>query len=297
MLQIDSLTNVATHIRSIGDVEEQVSTVAKWLVGAGWNVLGAIAIFVIGRFLISLIMKVLHRTMERRKVDASIQTFLSSFVNITLMILLIVAIIGRLGIDTTSFAALLASAGVAIGMAMSGNLNNLAGGLIILLLRPYKVGDYIETQGLNGTVKAIQIFHTILNTTDNKNVYIPNGALSSGTLTNYSSNKTRRLEWTVGVEYGESSQKVMDTVMRIVADDQRILRDPAPFVALSALDASSVNFIIRVWVKSEDYWDVNFDMNQRIYETFNREGIGFPFPQLTIHQTQPAETTANNTKQ
>ena len=171
-------------------------------------------------------------------------------------------------------------------MALSGNLSNFAGGLIVLLLRPYKVGDWIEAQGVSGTVREIQIFHTILTTADNKVIYIPNGALSSGTVVNYSRENTRRIEWVIGVEYGEDFAKVESTVRRILAEDGRILPDPAPFVALHALDASSVNVVIRVWVKSEDYWSVYFDLNKNIYAVFNEEGIDFPFPQLTVHQAK-----------
>lgn len=257
-----------------------------WGVAAGGNIIGAILIFVIGRFLISLIKKMVSKLLEKRHVDAGIQSFVKSLVNILLTILLIIAVIGKLGVETTSFAALLASAGVAIGMALSGNLQNFAGGLIILLFRPYKVGDWIESQGVSGTVREIQIFHTILTTADNKVIYIPNGALSSGTVTNYSREDTRRVDWVIGVEYGENYDKVEETVRRIIAEDKRILADPAPFVALHALDASSVNVVIRVWVKSGDYWGVYFDMNKTIYSVFNKEGIGFPFPQLTIHQAK-----------
>ena len=155
-----------------------------------------------------------------------------------------------------------------------------------MLFRPFKVGDWIESQGVSGTVREIQIFHTILTTADNKVIYIPNGALSSGTVTNYSREDTRRVDWVIGVEYGENYDKVESTVRRILAADSRILNTPAPFVALHALDASSVNIVIRVWVKSSDYWGVYFDMNKTIYTVFNEEGIGFPFPQLTVHQAK-----------
>ena len=242
-----------------------------WGVGAGGRIIGAILIFVVGRFLISFIKKLLS---------------IKSLVNILLTILLIIAVIGKLGVETTSFAALLASAGVAVGMALSGNLQNFAGGLIVLLFRPFKVGDWIESQGVSGTVREIQIFHTILTTADNKVIYIPNGALSSGTVTNYSREETRRVDWVIGVEYGENYDKVESTVRRILAADSRILNTPEPFVALHALDASSVNVVIRVWVKNSDYWGVYFDMNKTIYATFNKEGIGFPFPQLTVHQAK-----------
>lgn len=177
-----------------------------WGVNAGGRIIGAIIIFVVGRFLISLLRKMLARLLAKRHVDASIQSFVKSLVNILLTILLIIAVIGKLGVETTSFAALLASAGVAIGMALSGNLQNFAGGLIVLLFRPFKVGDWIESQGVSGTVREIQIFHTILTTADNKVIYIPNGALSSGTVTNYSREDTRRVDWVIGVEYGESRE-------------------------------------------------------------------------------------------
>lgn len=255
-----------------------------WGVSAGGRIIGAILIFIVGRILISFIKKLLARVLESRKIDLGVQTFVKSMTNILLTILLAVAVVGKLGVDTTSFAALLASAGVAVGMALSGNLSNFAGGLIVLLLRPYKVGDWIESQGVSGSVRSIQIFHTVLTTADNKVIYIPNGALSSGTVINYSREETRRVDWTVGVEYGENMEKVEEVVNKILAADSRILKDPVPFIALGALDASSVNVTIRVWVKNSDYWGVYFDTQKKIYATFNQEGIGFPFPQLTIHQ-------------
>lgn len=263
-----------------------IQQLIDWGVSAGGRLIGAAIIFVVGRFLISFIRKLLSKILSKRHIDAGIQTFVKSLVNILLTILLIVAVIGKLGVETTSFAALLASAGVAVGMALSGNLQNFAGGIIILLFRPYKVGDWIESQGVSGTVREIQIFHTILTTADNKVIYIPNGALSSGTVTNYSREETRRVDWVIGVEYGESYDKVESTVRRILAADPRVLTTPEPFIALHALDASSVNVVIRVWVKSADYWNVYFDMNKTIYSVFNEEGIGFPFPQLTVHQAK-----------
>ena len=218
---------------------------------AGERILIAVLVFVVGRFLISLLNKFIRRLMDKRKVDVSIKT----------------------------------SAGVAVGMALSGNLQNFAGGLVILLFKPYKVGDWIETQqGSAGTVKEIQIFHTILTTGDNKLIYIPNGSLSSGVVINYSHQETRRVEWIIGIDYGEDYNKVQQIVRDILAEDKRILNEPAPFIALHALDASSVNVVVRVWVNSGDYWGVYFDTNKAIYETFNEKGINFPFPQLTVHQ-------------
>ena len=241
---------------------------------AGERILIAVIVFIVGRFLISMLNRFVGRLMDRRKVDISIKTFVKSLVNILLTILLIISVVGALGVETTSFAALLASAGVAVGMALSGNLQNFAGGLIVLLFKPYKVGDWIESQGVSGTVKEIQISHTILTTGDNKVIYIPN----------YNTQTTRRVEWIVGVDYGEDYDKVQQIVTDILAADKRILKDPAPFIALHALDASSVNVVARVWVNSADYWGVYFDINKAIYATFNEKGINFPFPQLTVHQ-------------
>ena len=212
----------------LGKVEQLIQKLLDWGLNAGGHLLGAILIFIIGRFLISFLNRMLARILAKRRVDAGIQSFTKSLVNILLTVLLIVAIVNKLGVETTSFAALLASAGVAVGMALSGNLQNFAGGLIVLLFRPYKVGDWIESQGESGTVREIQIFHTILTTADNKVVYIPNGALSSGTIVNYSREDTRRVEWVIGVEYGENFDKVEEVTRRLIADDKRILDTPRP---------------------------------------------------------------------
>lgn len=277
-------------VQTIANAEglDKLSLITKQLVGfgirAGERILIAVIVFIIGRFLISILNKFIRRLLDRRKVDISIKTFIKSLVNITLTILLIISVVGALGVETTSFAALLASAGVAVGMALSGNLQNFAGGLIVLLFKPYKVGDWIESQGVSGTVKEIQIFHTILATGDNKVIYIPNGAMSSGVVTNYNMQTTRRVEWIVGIDYGEDYNKVEQIVRDILAADSRILNEPAPFIALHALDASSVNVVARVWVNNGDYWGVYFDINKAIYETFNEKGVNFPFPQLTVHQ-------------
>lgn len=252
----------------------------------GWTIIKAVIVFVVGRFLIRMVNKLVRRIMEKRTIEPSVRTFVGSLVNVTLMILLIISVVGTLGVQTTSFAALLASAGVAIGMALSGNLSNFAGGLIILLFKPYKVGDYIESQGVGGTVREIQIFHTILVTPDNKNIFIPNGSLSSGVVVNVSNEATRRVDWTFGVEYGTDYNKVKEVIRTVLAKDSRVLDAPAPFIELSALADSSVNFVVRAWVNSPDYWDVYFAVNKEIYQTFNSVGIGFPFPQLTVHQAQ-----------
>ncbi len=271
---------------TLDKVQELIQQLTNWGISTGKQIIAALIIFLVGRLLISLINKLVAKVLARKHVDAGVQTFVKSFVNIMLTILLIVAIISKLGVDTTSFAALLASAGVAVGMALSGNLQNFAGGLIILLFRPFKVGDFIECQGVSGTVKEIQIFHTILTSGDNKVIYIPNGGLSSGTVINYSREETRRVDWTFTVEYGEDFDKVESVINRLIEADERILNTPAPFINLIALADSSVNVVVRVWVKSENYWDVFFSMNKAVYATFNKEGINFPFPQLTIHQAK-----------
>ena len=271
------------------EVSERLEGVLKSLIEhsaeLGFAIIKAVIVFVVGRMIINLLNKVVKNILIKRNFDPSVKSFVSSLVNVTLTILVIISIVGALGVQTTSFAALLASAGVAVGMALSGNLSNFAGGLIVLLFKPYKVGDFIDYQGQSGTVREIQMFHTILKTTDNKVIYIPNGSLSSGVIVNYSNQQTRRIDWVFGVDYGTDYDHVKQVLETILAKETRILQEPdKPFIALTALADSSVNILVRVWVKSEDYWSVYFDMNKTVYEVFNKEGINFPFPQLTVHQ-------------
>ena len=252
------LLNAASAV-DFGQVAEKL---LNWGMETGKNILAAIVIYIVGRFIIRL--------------------------SILLNLVLAFAIISKLGVETTSLAALLASAGVAIGMALSGNLSNFAGGLVILVFKPFKVGDFIDTTNneVSGTVKEIQIFHTILTTVDNRLIYVPNGTLSSNAIVNYSRLEMRRAEWVFGVEYGMDFERVKAVIDRLIAADSRILKEPAPMVALSSLSASSVDIKVRAWTKVADYWDVYFDFNKAVYETFNKEGIGFPFPQLTVHQAK-----------
>ncbi len=266
------------------DVVQLLEKLQNWGIEVGKNILAALVIFVVGRFVIRQINRLFMKILVGRKLETSVRTFLGSLVSLLLNLVLAFAIISKLGIETTSLAALLASAGVAVGMALSGNLSNFAGGLIILVFKPFKVGDYIDGQGESGTVKEIQIFHTILVTSDNRIVYIPNGTLSSNAVTNYSRQETRRAEWVFGVEYGEDFDRVKAVLQRIIDADPRILKDPAPVIVLGALSASSVDVTVRAWTKAADYWDVYFGMNRTVYATFNKEGIGFPYPQLTVHQ-------------
>lgn len=271
------------------DIGSQMNTIIEKLIVSGIDlggrILGAIIIFVVGKLLISWANKLFAKILVKRKVEAGVQTFLKSMVNILLLVMLGLAIIGKLGIELTGFAALLASAGVAIGMALSGHLQNFAGGIIVLVFRPYKVGDYIEAAtGASGTVQEIQIFHTVLVSTDNKVIYAPNGAMSNAVVTNYSHKDVRRVDFSFGVEYGEDYQRVQQILSEIIAADKRIMTFPAPFIELGSLGQSSVNITMRVWVNAADYWNVYFSMNQTVYTTFNKEGINFPYPQLTIHQ-------------
>ena len=266
-------------------VNEFIAKALNASIDLGGRILAALIIFIIGKILVNWANKLFAKMLEKRKVEPSIQSFLKSIVNITLLVLLFLAVIGKLGIELTSFAALLASVGVAVGMALSGNLSNFAGGVIILVFRPYKVGDYIEAStGAAGTVTDIQIFHTVLTTPDNKVVFAPNGAMSGAVVTNYSRKDTRRVDFLFGVEYGTDFNQAKSIIMEVINKDSRILKDPAPFVELGALADSSVNITVRVWVNAADYWAVNFDMNKNVYATFNEKGISFPFPQLTVHQ-------------
>ena len=287
VLQVADVALKSTEaVKDIYDVElsKLLETLIGFALQAGKSILVAIIIYVVGRFIIRMVNKIVAKVLVKRNVDLTIQSFVKSFVNVLLTTLLIVAVVNALGVDTTSFAALLASVGLAAGMALSGNLQNLAGGILLLLFRPFRVGDYITAQGESGTVKEIQILHTIIVTVDNRDVILPNGALSSGNMTNFSKEPLRRVDLTIGVEYGQDIDRVREVLQKLFAADTRILQEPAPFVALGALSSSSVDITIRLWVKSEDYWGVFFDTNETIYKTFNKEGIDFPFPQLTVHQ-------------
>lgn len=247
------------------------------------SVIGAIITLVIGLWIIKWVLRLVNGQMDRSNVDSSLRPFLKSLVGTMLKIMLAISIMTMLGIEMTSFIAILASAGLAVGLALSGTLQNFAGGVMILLFKPFKVGDFIEAQGFKGTVKEIQIFVTILNSPENITTLIPNGGLANNSITNYSTRSTRRVDWTVGVAYGESIDVVRKVIEGLLDADGRLLDDPAPYVKVAELADSSVNFTVRGWVKSDDYWDVFFDMNENIYTAFQKEGISIPFPQLDVH--------------
>lgn len=255
----------------------------QYLIPFGIRILISIAILIIGHWVIKLLKKIIKGALERHKVEISLALFLNNLCSILLNFILIIAIISVLGVDTSSLVALLASAGLAIGMALSGTLQNFAGGVMIMLFKPFKVGDFIEAQGQQGTVKEIQIFNTIILTLDNKTIYIPNGNLATGILTNYSKQGTRRVDWVFSIAYGDDYDKAKALIIKLFAEDERILKEPAVFVELTQLNSSSVDIVARAWVKSEDYWNVFFSMNEKVYKNFPKEGLNIPFPQMDVH--------------
>ena len=246
----------------------------------------AVVVFIIGKFVIKRLYKWLRKILVHKGTDASLTSFVLSLVKITLYFILIISIVGILGIETSSFLALFASAGVAIGLALSGTLQNFAGGVLILLLKPYKVGDYIEAQGYAGTVKEIQIFNTIINTPDNKAIIIPNGGLSTASIKNYSLEKRRRIDWVLGVAYGTDFNHARQVILEILATNANIECDPAPTVFISELADSSVNLSVRAWCPSQEYWNIFFEMNEKFYTRLPQHGIEFPFPQMDVHLTK-----------
>ena len=253
------------------------------LVDWGINLAIAIGILIIGMFIVRRISKVFKKLLLQREFDPSLQKFLVSLVSISLRILVVLTALGQLGLEMTSFIALIGAAGLAIGMAFSGTLGNFAGGIMILIFRPYRVGDFIEAQGESGTVKEIQIFNTILLTPDNKTIIIPNGALANGNITNYTLEKLRRVDFVVGIGYGDKYIHAKKVLERFIQEDERILKEPEPFIGLGELADSSVNINLRVWTKTEDYWPVKFSINEKIYKEFEDEGLNIPFPQMDVH--------------
>lgn len=253
----------------------------------GIKVVIAIVAFYLGKLLLNVLIKWLDRIMVRRSFEPAARTFLRSFANIGGFVLLIVIIISTLGFQPVSLAALLASVGVAVGMGLSGQLQNLAGGLIVLLTKPFKVGDYIVSNNVEGVVDAVTLFHTTVMTFENKYIFIPNGLLSSNVIINYSRMAVRRNEWIIGIEYNEDFDRVKALLLRLIDEEPRIIKDPPPTVVVKELADSSVKVMARAWCATDDLWNVYWDMNERIYREFNRDGIPFPFPQLTIHDSAP----------
>lgn len=309
----DSVPSIAQETASLKSlsVDEFLNKLVNSAVTFAINLAIAIVVFYVGKWIITKIYNFLSGIFVRRNLDRSLATFILSMVRIVLYFVLIVTVIGILGIETSSFLALFASAGVAIGMALSGTLQNFAGGVLILILKPYRIGDFIEAQGYSGTVQEIQIFHTIITTGDNKAIIIPNGGLSTGSINNYSREDYRRVEWTVSISYGDSVDAARTKILEILGSDSRIvkkyladdreargMKDPhaagtnslkavpadcSPTVTVGALAASSVDLTVRAWTPSSTYWSVYYSINERIYNELPQAGISFPFPQLDIH--------------
>jgi small conductance mechanosensitive channel len=260
--------------------------VHDYLIPLGLKILAAIVVFFVGRLIIKLVKKWMANGVMSKRGDATVHSFLSNLISVLLYFILIISIVSILGINTSSLVALLASAGLAVGMALSGTLQNFAGGVMIVMFRPFKVGDYISAQGYEGKVSEIQIFNTHLLTVDNKEVILPNGALSTGVMTNFSKQGTRRVDWVVSMAYGDDYDKAKALMQRLCAAEPRIMKDPAPFVELLKLNDSSVDLTVRAWVDAADYWSVFFAINEKIYKAFAQEGLHIPFPQLDVHLQQ-----------
>ena len=295
---------VANDLKTM-DWSGVISSISSSVVSFTFRLLAAILIFYVGKFIINKLYNQFRNLIVKRGLDLSLGTFILSVARFTLIFLLVITVVGVLGIETSSFIALFASAGVAIGMALSGTLQNFAGGVVILLLKPYKIGDYVEIGSFKGHVKEIQIFHTIITTYNNEQIIIPNGSISTGTINNMSSERYRRVEWRISISYGDSVELARKTALELIASDARIVnneqvkkdvpagsillnKDYSPNVNLEALDDSAVVVVIRAWTAFKDYWGVLYSINERIYEEFPKRGLHFPFPQMDVHINQNA---------
>ena len=248
------------------------------------KILIALVIYFIGRWVVRRLIRVLDGICERRKVDVSLRSFLRNTIRVVFMLLLVLIVVSTLGVNVTSLIAVFSAATLAIGMALSGTAQNFAGGVMILLMKPYRIGDYISAQGQSGTVREIKLFSTVITTTDNQTIYIPNNSIATAIIDNYTTADLRRVDWSVGISYGDDVDVARRTILTMFAADARILKDPAePVVRVSALADSSVNLTVRVWTKNTDYWDVYFEYNERFYKELPAAGINFPFPQMDVH--------------
>ena len=253
---------------------------------AGWillKVVIALAIYFVGKQIIKWVIRLMDKAFNRHSVEASLRSFLRSLVKALLMVMLVFAIVQTLGVNTSSFLALFASAGLAIGMALSGTLQNFAGGVVLLLLRPYKVGDYIESMGQSGTVESIGLFSTSLKTPDNQTIYVPNNSIATSIIDNYSQSETRRVDWVLSISYGDDVDVARREILAMLEADARVLKENAPVVYVKTLNSSSVDLVIRAWVKNADYWGLYFDMNEKMYKELPSKGINFPFPQMDVN--------------
>ena len=285
---IQDLDTLVQHANEVHEkANEDTVYDMDWFIDKGveWGTSLALGILVliIGMFIVKRLTKVVSKLMMKKDFDESLQKFLVSLVSISLRILVVLTALSQLGVEMTSFVALIGAAGLAIGMAFSGTLGNFAGGIMILIFRPYKGGDYISAQGEEGVVEEIQIFNTIVLSLDNKTIIIPNGAMANGNITNFTMQDMRRVDFVVGIGYGDDYKKAKDVLERFISEDEMILKDPAPFIGLGELGDSSVNITLRVWAKTEHYWDIHFKMNEKIYTEFDKEGLNIPYPQMDVH--------------
>lgn len=265
-----------------------VSDLTSIVTNFGTKLIVAVLVLIIGRFIVKHLTSIVKKLMTKRKIDPSLFSFFESLVSVTLNLVLAIVVISILGIETSSFVALFASAGVAIGMALSGTLQNFAGGVMILIFKPYRVGDYIESQGYAGTVKEIQIFNTVLITPDNQTIIIPNGSLSTGSMKNYSTEPFRRVDINVDVAYGSNPDEVRKVLDAIINADSRIEKagDKAPAIPMIAMSASSIQFQMRIWTASANYWGVLFDTTEAVYKDLTAAGIQIPYQQIDVHMHQ-----------
>lgn len=252
------------------------------------KVAAAVAVLVVGAVLVNVSSGVFRRALTTAKLEPGLVGFLASVLRIGLWAVVVISALGQLGIETTSFAAIIGAAGLAVGFALQGSLGNLAAGVMILFFRPFKVGDYVEAGGTAGTVKEVAIFSTTFNTPDNKKIIVPNSAVTGGNITNYSAMDTRRIDFVFGIGYSDDLKKAKDLLVEIVNADERVLQDPAPVVAVSELADSSVNFVVRPWVKTADYWDAYFAITEQVKVRFDQENVSIPFPQTDVHVHQVA---------
>ncbi len=286
---IEPLSDETYSFRKGDQMENITQTLYDWATLYGMKIIGALAILILGRIAISIFTGILRKIMKRSNVDQTLTKFVVSLTKIALLTFVIIAALGTLGVQTASFVAIIGAAGLAIGFALQGSLSNFAAGVMLIIFRPFQCGDYVEAGGTSGTVDEIKIFNTVLKTPDHKKVIVPNSSITSNTITNYSAMDTRRVDMVFGIGYDDDIKLAKDTLVQILADEPRVLKDPASTVAVSELGDSSVNFVVRPWVKTSDYWGVFFDITEKVKLTFDQKGISIPFPQRDVHLFQESK--------
>lgn len=265
------------------DIREFITGLLGDLVWVGLKILLALAIYFIGRWFVRRIVRLLDAAFARRNVDISLRSFLHNTIRVLFTLVLLLVVVQTLGVNVTSVIALFSAATLAIGMALSGTAQNFAGGVMILLMKPYRVGDFISAQGQSGTVREIKLFSTVITTGDNQTIYIPNNAIATAIIDNYTTAPQRRVDWSIGISYGDDVTAARREILAMLAADGRVMKDPAPVVWVAALADNSVNLTVRAWVGNADYWNVFFEYNERFYNELPKAGINFPFPQMDVH--------------